>query len=415
MLAPVRASQLVLPALACLGLGAVAAPVAAAQAPEPPTVETPVSPRAGSPLTPVVVENVPQREIVAVKGSDGHQHVLYELLLTNSVDGPVRLGPLRILDTRTGRTVGRWSVRKMISSTALHQLNRQDVKNAVIGTGESRLLTLNVTFRTRAAIPRRLTNRFQVTAANPFTGKRTRFTYDAGAVRISRRVPPVYAPPLDGSGWVASDGCCGATGHVNAMLGLNGKLQAAERFAIDWMRIGPDGRMYQGDPSNPASWYAYGAPVKAVSDGVVQYARSDQPDQVPGKMPTNLQFDELIGNAVILRQSSGLRQIYVHLAPGSVTVKAGDRVSAGQVLGRLGNSGASLAPHLHFHVVNGPNPATSDGFPYTIDRFSVGGTASVENLLAGIKGEASFPTPDQIHYVPHQDELPLSFSIVDFP
>ncbi|MEZ5122026.1 MAG: M23 family metallopeptidase [Solirubrobacterales bacterium] len=374
----------------------------------------PPAPAARDPLTPVIASMVPQRQVVAVRGSDGRFHVLYELMLTNSVGSPATLGPVRIVDAASRRTVRRLSVKEMIGTGALHQLDRRDVKTAKLPVGASRLLTLDVSFRSRQAIPRRLTHRFQVAARDPLTSRPRHFAYDAARVALSRRRPPVYAPPLEGNGWIASDGCCAPSGHVNAMLGLNGKMQASERFAIDWLRIDAAGRMYQGDPSDPANWFSYGAPIKAMGPGVVTVARDGQPDQTPGRMPSDLEFAQLPGNLVVVRGQGGLSQVYAHLAPGSVSVKAGDRVQAGTVLGRLGNTGASLAPHLHVHVVNGPNAATSDGFPYTLTAFSLAGQANVNQLLAAIQGEASFPTADQLHPVARRAELPLGFAIVDF-
>jgi murein DD-endopeptidase MepM/ murein hydrolase activator NlpD len=43
------------------------------------------------------------------------------------------------------------------------------------------------------------------------------------------------------------------------------------------------------------------------------------------------------------------------------------------VLGLVGNSGNSVAPHLHFHVMDGPSPLASNGVPYEIDAFEVVG------------------------------------------
>lgn len=367
-------------------------------------------------VTPVVASLVPQREVVAVRGSDGRFHLLYELMLTNSGGAPARLGRFAIVDAATGRTVRRLSVKQMVATGALHQLDRADVKTSTIPAGASRLLTLTASFASRAAVPRRLTHRFRVATANPFTGNPGRFSYDAARVRVSRRVPPVLQPPLEGQGWIASDGCCAPSGHVNATYGLNGKLQAAERFAIDWLRVDASGRMFSGDPSVLTNWFAYGATIKAMGPGIVTRAVDGLPDSAPGAMPKGLEFPQLPGNIVVIRQSDGLSQVYAHLVPGSVAVKVGDRVQAGTVLGRLGNSGASLAPHLHVHVVNGRNGATSDGFPYTLSTFSLAGRASgVEQLLAAIKGEPAFPSRDQLNPVAHHDELPLNLSIVDFP
>jgi murein DD-endopeptidase MepM/ murein hydrolase activator NlpD len=61
------------------------------------------------------------------------------------------------------------------------------------------------------------------------------------------------------------------------------------------------------------------------------------------------------------------------LRADSITVKAGDRVKRGQAIARVGNSGNTLAPHLHFHVMDSPLPLASNGLPYAIDAFTVTG------------------------------------------
>ena len=55
-------------------------------------------------------------------------------------------------------------------------------------------------------------------------------------------------------------------------------------------------------------------------------------------------------NYVALRHAPGLYSRYYHLAKKSVRVRVGQRVEAGQLLGRSGNTGFSSAPHLHFDV-----------------------------------------------------------------
>ncbi len=47
----------------------------------------------------------------------------------------------------------------------------------------------------------------------------------------------------------------------------------------------------------------------------------------------------------------------------SVQVKKGQKVKAGEVLGKLGNSGNSNCPHLHFHLMDGSNKLTARGLP----------------------------------------------------
>lgn len=57
------------------------------------------------------------------------------------------------------------------------------------------------------------------------------------------------------------------------------------------------------------------------------------------------------GNYVMIEHNDGSYTLYAHLAQNSITVLAGDIVKQGQVIGKLGNSGSSTGPHLHFEVI----------------------------------------------------------------
>ena len=155
----------------------------------------------------------------------------------------------------------------------------------------------------------------------------------------------------------------------------------------------------------------------AAAAGVVLAALDGLEDQVPGVMPDQdaMTLDEADGNHVVIDHGDGLYSFYAHLQPGSVAVEVGDRVQTGDQLGLLGNSGASGAPHLHFHVMSSPSPSGSDGFPYVIDSFLLAGTADPDGLLGAIQGEAAFPARAELAPVPHELELPLSYVVVDFP
>jgi murein DD-endopeptidase MepM/ murein hydrolase activator NlpD len=59
----------------------------------------------------------------------------------------------------------------------------------------------------------------------------------------------------------------------------------------------------------------------------------------------------------------------MHLQPGSLRVKAGDRLRRGQVVARIGASGDAREPHLHFEVTTSSKPAAGEGVPYLIDRY----------------------------------------------
>ncbi len=60
------------------------------------------------------------------------------------------------------------------------------------------------------------------------------------------------------------------------------------------------------------------------------------------------------GHTVVINHGNGITTRYAHMYPGSLTVRTGDRVYQGQQIGRIGSTGNSTGPHLHFEVlVNG--------------------------------------------------------------
>ena len=70
------------------------------------------------------------------------------------------------------------------------------------------------------------------------------------------------------------------------------------------------------------------------------------------------------------------RAIYAHLQPGSITVAPGDNVITGHILGKIGNSGNSLAPHLHFGLLDWPQPETANILPFVLDRYTLTDTST---------------------------------------
>lgn len=97
-----------------------------------------------------------------------------------------------------------------------------------------------------------------------------------------------------------------------------------------------------------------GAPVRAACGGVVEEAFDALEDGREDMEAIERQYGEharIDGNHVLLRHSRGELSLYAHLERGSVLVKAGEKVRRGQPLGRVGNSGSSCTPHLHFHAM----------------------------------------------------------------
>jgi hypothetical protein len=366
-------------------------------------------------VTPVIASLIPQRKIAAVRGSDGLLHVQYELMLTNTTSQPAELKSMKVVAPNGRRTLLKISQSDMVQGEELRLVDGNTVPNTSIAPDQSRILFVTVAFQSRKKIPDKLKHKFRLDATDPFNNEAKTFHYVIAPAPMSHDRPPVLSPPLNGPGWLASQGCCGPGGHESAIFGLDGKLQAAERYAIDWIKIGASGRIYHGDPSVLSNWFGYGTKVRAMSSGRVVVATDGHPDQTPLKKPPDTPFEGAPGNHVVIKQPDGLREVYAHLVPGSLKVNVGDRVHTGKTIGRLGNSGASLAPHLHFHVVNGRHAARSDGYPYVLDKFKLAAQSNVDALGKALEGEAAFPRRDQFNPVKHLRELPLDFTIDNFP
>jgi murein DD-endopeptidase MepM/ murein hydrolase activator NlpD len=124
------------------------------------------------------------------------------------------------------------------------------------------------------------------------------------------------------------------------------------------------------DGSTNEDFYTFGIEVIAPADGKITFARNDVPDnKKPGEIDSNvfMKMSDPIrafpGNNVIIDHGNGEFSFLAHLKMGSVRIKTGDTVKAGQVIGLLGNSGNSDGPHLHYHLMAGPTVFKNDGLP----------------------------------------------------
>jgi murein DD-endopeptidase MepM/ murein hydrolase activator NlpD len=121
------------------------------------------------------------------------------------------------------------------------------------------------------------------------------------------------------------------------------------------------------------------------------------------RSPDTLGPDVAAGNHVIIDYGKGRYGMFAHIKPGTVAVRKGQRVRANTVIGRVGSSGNSDAPHLHFHLTNRPSPLAADGLPYEYARFGLEGTV-VDDEIAPLPARQS-----------HARQLPLDKTIVRFP
>ncbi len=136
------------------------------------------------------------------------------------------------------------------------------------------------------------------------------------------------------------------------------------------------------------SYPYFGADIHAVADGPVVSAVDGLPEQVPGRSPTGLTLDQYPGNHIVQDLGDGNYALYAHIKTGTVKVKPGDRLTTGQVIGSVGNTGNSDAPHLHFHVMSMPDPLRSDGLPFVFNQFRLDSRVDVaEDELGSVLDE----------------------------
>ena len=140
-------------------------------------------------------------------------------------------------------------------------------------------------------------------------------------------------------------------GHAGATVITNGHV--TNRYAIDILKTGPDGRFFKGNQTVVTDFYSYDEPVFAPGDGqVVEIVDGLDSDELG-----NQDIDNPGGNYVIFDIGDGKYVYFAHLNKGSIEVEEGQFLRTGECIGRIGNSGYSTHPHLHMHV---QNKATAD-------------------------------------------------------
>jgi murein DD-endopeptidase MepM/ murein hydrolase activator NlpD len=320
---------------------------------------TPVAARAVEPLREsfdIVVPNAPAQVAVA-----GRAQLFYELHLTNFSQEPLEPRRLRISDPDTGRMVAEFAddaLRRRLASVPAGS------KDATIAPGRRAVVFVELDLPAGGG-PKRLAHQIDYVAGE------AAFFVTGPEVAVDPTPPVVLGPPLAGGPWVAVHAAEWPRGHRRVGYTVGGRMRIPGRFAVDFVRVDDQGRTTHGDKDRPADALGYGAEVLAVADATVLAVRDGMAESPSIAGNPKHAIGDAAGDYVALRLPGGRVAFYEHLKPGSVRVKAGDRVRRGQVLGALGFTGDTTGPHLHFHVADGETPLGGEGVPFAIDRFTL--------------------------------------------
>ena len=342
----------------------------------------------------------------------GDEYLVHELWITNSfpfattIDSVVVLDGSRVLATYAGeelkRRVGRPDLPRTHPTPLLLEAERRAVVYFWIPLSRA------------GARPMQINHRATLTPVASVPSPRE--VYVSGrepAVAVQDDVEVIDAP-LRGDRWAAIYDPTLMGGHRTAVYNTDGKDRIPGRFAIDFIRLLPSGRVHTDAASRPDDWNGFGAEVLAVKTARVVAAVDGRPDRDRfGKARETITRENAAGNYISLDLGNGRFVFYEHLQQGSLTVKVGDQVVSGQTIARVGSSGSvSSGPHLHFHVSDANSLLGAEGLPFVIREFRLSG--AFRSIASFAKGDA--PIPNAAGVSPRRSlERPGPNTVVEFP
>jgi murein DD-endopeptidase len=348
-----------------------------------------------------------------VAARDG-RHALYELSIANLRRHELRLEKIEVIDATNDQILLTLSGEALRQATARRGWDGPEAETTLWRGGQHGTVFVELLADAGAAsLPTQLRHRLYATSPAPATGSgaaQKRWVLETQTVPFGP-APLRLSAPLKGPGWLAGNALSNESDHRRSIIPVNGRAGIAQRYAIDWVRIGPHGRPAKTESGANAEYFGYQEPVLAVASGRIAAVKDGIAENVPRstEMAVPMTLETVAGNYVLL-ELQGAYVLYAHLEPGTIRVHPGETVDRGQVIGLLGNSGQSDAPHLHLHVTDRPASLAGEGRPYVFETFRYRG--SVGNLDQWWdSGEPWQPEADTWRTL----ELPLDGDVVDFP
>ncbi|MCL6480007.1 MAG: M23 family metallopeptidase [Peptococcaceae bacterium] len=193
--------------------------------------------------------------------------------------------------------------------------------------------------------------------------------------------------PLRGEWWAPNTPGKKVPSHGTDHLG--------QRYAYDFLQVnwGKKGRpfydasklryIFLGVPLK--SCYCWGREVYAPCDGKIVQAKDGYKERKIVHLITDLfvltknaltfnplkgDIQPIVGNYIIM-EFNDVFIFFAHLQRGSIKVSEGQKVKTGELLGRVGHSGNSTAPHLHFHLMDSADLFKANGIPCAFREYEV--------------------------------------------
>lgn len=357
-----------------------------------------------------------------VAADDDLQHLVYELFIVNWQKEDLRFASIDVEDAATGKLLAQYDTKALEDpnriGTVPFNSELKGPPNRLLLAGRTAVITIHVRLPLGASVPAAVRHRIKF-ESDP----NLRLILDDGSesselfavsepMPIDRRPPVVIGPPLRGGPWFCANALFDPFAPHDAQIpyARTARILVVSRFGCDFAKIAKvNGEITAWRPQTPveinlSAFYSYGAEVIAVADGLVMETKDGIPENIPRtdrktNMPVPLTEATVNGNMIALQIGKGQYAFYVHLQPGSIRVKEGDRVRKGQLLAKLGNSGNTDGPHLHFHVGRGPRISEDEFLPYVFRSY----------WLDGRGGD--FPAKRKLF----EFKMPTRNSIITFP
>lgn len=327
---------------------------------------------------------------------DSQRVLVYELHITSFARAPIRLLRIEVLGT-PGRLLAAYTDSAVAAllepAGAMHEPAHDPAR---LDPGRRVVAYLWVPVP-RQGVPDTLRNRLVFSPADS-TASPDNETVAEAVVPVWRAEAVVLSPPLPAGIWLAGDGPSNVSNHRRALAALGGRTYIAQRFAIDWMLVGPNGDTHRGDATRNENYWGFDQPVFAVADGEVTEVVDSSADHAPHVLPGPVTLANIAGNHIILRIGPHRYVLYAHLEHGSVRVRPGERVRRGQTIAKLGDSGQTTAPHLHLHVTDGSSALGAEGVPWVLRSYEDLGSGNTFELNAhpDIPRERALPGESEV-------------------